>query len=400
MDRPCPSIRRFVIHGFFSGVCLLASADVSRAQTLSGDPNAGRRNFVDRGCVRCHSIWGNGGALGPDLAQVGTGRSMEQLAGLFWNHTPGMIETVRNRGFPWPVFTETELADIISSVYYVKLFDELGDARLGEQWFIAMRCVVCHSIGGRGGRSGPALDAYARFVTPITLAQGMWNHGPGMRALQQATGVPIPTFIGREMADIQAYLRRDSNLRDRNVVLSQAPSPATGGRLFTAKGCVRCHGANGRGTDFGPDLRDVTQRRRASEIAGRLWNHSSGMFQALQARGIELPRFQGTELADVIAFLYYLPFSEIGGNETRGQQVFESKGCASCHGLDQPARIGPDLSRSEAVARPLSLATAMWNHAPAMFDVARSERVEWPRFEYNEMRDLMAYLRALASRPR
>jgi len=42
----------------------------------------------------------------------------------------------------------------------------------------------------------------------------------------------------------------------------------------------------------------------------------------------------------------------------------------------------------------------MWNHAPAMFDVARSRRqVDWPRFERDEMRDLSAYLRALARRP-
>jgi hypothetical protein len=37
----------------------------------------------------------------------------------------------------------------------------------------------------------------------------------------------------------------------------------------------------------------------------------------------------------------------------------------------------------------------MWNHAPAMFDVAQSRRVDWPRFERDEMRDLSAYLRGL-----
>jgi len=35
-----------------------------------GDPTAGQRIFEERGCVHCHSIWGNGGTLGPDFAVV------------------------------------------------------------------------------------------------------------------------------------------------------------------------------------------------------------------------------------------------------------------------------------------------------------------------------------------
>lgn len=382
-------------------VAALLSASPARGQApqaFPGDPTAGRRIFVERGCVRCHSIWGNGGTLGPDFAVVGAGRSMQQLAGLFWNHTPRMIETVRRRGFSWPSFTETQLADIISYVYYVKLFDELGDADLGERWFGAKRCVECHAVGGSGGRVGPALDEYARYVGPIMLAEGMWNHGPAMQARQTARGVPIPTFVGREMADIQAYIRRRSGLRGRDAVLLQAPNPAAGARLFAAKGCVRCHGPGGRGTAVAPDLRSATERLRVSEIAGVLWNHSFQMSEAMRARGFEFPQFRGSEMADVIAFLYYLRFNETGGDVRAGRRVFTAKGCPSCHAPWSPAPIGPDLSRSQAILTPLALATAMWNHAPAMFDVAQSQRVEWPRFEGDEMRDLAAYLRTLARR--
>jgi cytochrome c2 len=80
----------------------LAGLQTAWAQSVAlypGDPISGRRVFVDRDCVRCHAIWGNGGTLGPDFATAGAGRSLLQLAGLFWNHTPGMIETVRSRGY-------------------------------------------------------------------------------------------------------------------------------------------------------------------------------------------------------------------------------------------------------------------------------------------------------------
>ena len=373
-----------------------AAVRAQAAGPFPGEPTTGRRLFLERGCVRCHSIWGNGGTLGPDFAVIGAGRSMQQLAGLFWNHTPRMIETVRRRGFQWPSFTEVELANLISYVYYVKLFDEPGDPELGERWFREKRCVECHSVGGTGGQNGPALDRYASYIAPIMLAQGMWNHGPAMQAKQSARGVPIPTFVGREMADIQAYLRRRSTARDRQVVFLQPPHPGNGRRLFETKGCVRCHGPDGRGTEYGPDLRTATLRLRVSEIAGVLWNHSFRMSAAMQARGFAFPQFQGTEMADVIAFLYYLRFNETGGNVRAGEAVFVQKGCSNCHARDGRPSIGPDLSRSQATRTPLGLATAMWNHAPAMYDRVQVQKIEWPRFEYDEMRDLADYLRGLA----
>ncbi|HSM17587.1 MAG TPA: c-type cytochrome [Gemmatimonadales bacterium] len=379
---------------------LLMGHQVVWSQAISpipGDPIAGRRIFVERDCVRCHSIWGNGGTLGPDFATVGAGRSLQQLAGMFWNHTPQMIETVRGRGFDWPSFTEEELADIISYVYYVKLFDEPGDPVLGDRWFREKRCIQCHAVGGQGGRSGPPLDDYARYPAPIMLAQGMWNHGPAMQAQQARRGVPIPTFIGREMADLQAYIRKASSLGNRVIELHKPPDPNRGQRLFRSKGCAGCHGADGRGTAVAPDLRTATQRLRVSEIAGQLWNHSAQMSRVTLAQGVAFPQFRGTEMADVIAFMYYLRFYERQGNVKTGETLFVRKGCATCHSRGEGPSTGLDLSKSEAVLTPLKLATAMWDHAPAMYDRAQLQHVEWPRFEGDEMRDLSAYLQDLAS---
>lgn len=379
------------------GVVGVPTARAQSAAVFPGNPIAGRRIFVDRGCVRCHSIWGNGGTLGPDFAIVGAGRSLQQLAGLFWNHTPRMIETVRDRGVRWPTFTETELADIISYIYYVKLFDEPGDPDLGDWWFREKRCAQCHAVGGVGGEVAAALDGYARYIAPITLAQGMWNNGPAMRAQQSVLGVPMPIFIGRELADIQAYIRRTSSLRERDAVFLEPPNPTAGQRLFAIKGCVSCHGADGGGTPLGPDLRAATQRLQVSEIVGALWNHSFQMDVAMRARGIPFPQFRDTEMAEVIAFLYYLRFYDAVGDVQAGELVFVRKGCSNCHSSAGRAAIGPDLSASETVLTPLGLATAMWNHAPAMYDLIQLEAVDWPLFEGEEMRDLSFYLRQLAS---
>ncbi len=396
------SVGRILLMSSFGVLCSVIPGGVGAAHAQSelsflGDPISGRRIFVERDCDRCHAIWGNGGTLGPDFALVGAGRSLQQLAGMFWNHTPRMIQTVQVRGFQWPTFTEEELADIISYIYYVKLFDEPGDPLQGERWFREKRCIECHSIAGEGGRGGLPLDDYARYIAPIMLAEGMWNHGSAMQALQTSQRVPIPTFSGRELADIQAFIRHRSSLEDRDVVLLQPPDPNTGRDLFLTKGCSSCHGLSGDGTRFGPDLRSATQRLRVSEIAGQLWNHSSQMTAAMRARGISIPRFQGSEMADVIAFLYYLRFYDTGGDAEAGEAVFAEKGCARCHAVDGGSSIGPDLATSDAILAPLRLATAMWNHAPAMYRVIQLEQVDWPRFEGTEMRDLTVYLRNLAA---
>jgi cytochrome c2 len=363
---------------------------------FTGDPASGQSLFSEKGCVRCHSIWGNGGDLGPDLGEVGRGRSLLQLAGMFWNHTPRMIETVQSRGFEWPTFTDSDLADVISYVYYVKLFDPPGDPELGRQWFAEKRCQECHSVGGEGGRVGPPLDSYARFIAPLPLAAGMWNHGKAMREKQRGRGVPLPQFVGAELADIQAFIRASAIPGTRDLTLMRPPDVDRGKRLFRSKGCTTCHGSAGRGTALAPDLRQAIQQLRASEIAGELWNHSARITDAMVRNGVPFPEFASDELADVLSYLYYLRYEELSGDARAGRTVFESKGCAGCHDAGRDGSIGPDLTESEVVHEPMRLTAAMWNHAPSMYARVREAGIAWPLFQNHEMRDLAAYLRGVA----
>lgn len=396
--RPSDRARLAAAFAFIVTVAGWTNAPAQTSQSIPGDPIAGRQIFVERDCQRCHAVWGSGGTLGPDFAVVGAGRSLQELAGMFWNHTPRMIETVRSRGYQWPTFTGSELADLISYIYYIKLFDEPGDPSLGERWFGEKGCRACHAVGGSGGRRAASLDGYARYIAPIVLAEGMWNHAPVMQQMQRARGGSMPEFTGREIADLQAYIRRASRPHPTQVELLQPPDPNRGRALFSQKQCARCHGSRGTGTRLAPSLLDATERLRVSEIAGELWNHSFEMAAVMQREGISFPSFGEGEMADVIAFLYYLRFYDPGGDVQTGERVFVEKGCAGCHISDGAEGGGPDLANSESVLTPLGLATAMWDHAPAMYDLAQLRRADWPRFEGDEMRHLSVYLRSLAER--
>ncbi len=48
-------------------------------ERIPGNAQRGGQIYVDAGCVQCHSIKGHGGALGPDLTEIGLSRSASYI---------------------------------------------------------------------------------------------------------------------------------------------------------------------------------------------------------------------------------------------------------------------------------------------------------------------------------
>jgi putative heme-binding domain-containing protein len=65
-------------HELWAIVAYLRSISVAPRLVSSGDPLRGRALFVEQ-CQRCHRVGAQGGALGPDLTQIGLVRSREAL---------------------------------------------------------------------------------------------------------------------------------------------------------------------------------------------------------------------------------------------------------------------------------------------------------------------------------
>jgi putative heme-binding domain-containing protein len=49
------------------------------AEQAKGDPAKGERLFQSSGCIRCHTVSGKGGLLGPDLSDIGSRRNLADL---------------------------------------------------------------------------------------------------------------------------------------------------------------------------------------------------------------------------------------------------------------------------------------------------------------------------------
>jgi cytochrome c2 len=364
---------------------------------LPDNPTAGARLFVEKGCVRCHALGHNESKLGPDLGRIHLPGTALDLAGSFWNHAPVMREKMRDLKIQPPTFDSREMADLLAFLtayrYYLAEVGGPGNPAAGKDLFKQKGCAGCHGEPGAWDKPGPSLERYRGRVSAILLAQAMWNHGREMASAMHARGVPWPKFAGREMGDLLAYLQSGNGGTPGARVYFEPGSPRRGREIFTSKGCIACHAIAGAGGRGGPDL-GVRGRElvgSVAAIAGLMWNHSQGMAAEFRRRGIAPVTFSGQEMADVIAYLYFVNYANVRGNRTRGAQLFLEK-CSVCHSTGGGRRIGPDLAAVPQLDEPIAIFAAMWNHAPRMEQELRKRGLAWPRLAPGDAADLTAFL--------
>lgn len=371
------------------------------AVALPENPSAGARVFVEKGCARCHALGGNGRRMGPDLGRIRLPGSVLDLAGAFWNHAPVMREKMLDMKIARPQFNDREMADLLAFLtayrYYLAEVGAAGNPAAGREVFRQKRCSSCHGDRDAWNLPGPSLERYRGRVSPIVLAQAMWNHGTEMAAVMRREGLPFPQFNGRELGDLLAFLQAGTTAADERVYVEPG-SPRRGQELFTAKRCISCHRIAGAGGQGGPDLgaSELDMLRPVTAIAGSMWNHRQGMAAEFVRRGIPAVTFSGQEMADIIAYLYFVNYAGVSGIPAAGQKVFANR-CSGCHTLGSVGMIGPDLRAAPKLDDPIAMFTAMWNHAPRMEQEMQRAGVPWPRLEPGDGANLAAFL--LTQRP-
>lgn len=373
------------------GLPLFAAATLAEAPPLPDNPLAGRLLFESRSCVLCHSLAGDEAGVGPGLGRgAAFSSSFLDLGADLWNHVPGMAVSLDDAHLGWPELTPGEVSELTAFIYFIAYLGRPGDAASGRRLFDGKGCAVCHEAGG-GRRGAPDLAELRRFASPLYIAQAIWNHGPEMLESIGLAGMRAPGFAEGDLADLSAFLRQAAAAGPQERVLVAPGNPNRGGELFRSRGCPLCHGQDARGGQ-GPDLTRADLHRSAEAIAGTMWNHAPEMRDAMRARGLAWPRFTTAELADLVAYLYFLPFADPPGDAGRGRRVFASRSCSECHGGGESPHEGPDLAGSGVTASPADFVSALWNHAPLMKEAILGEGRPWPELTGDDLRDLLAYL--------
>ena len=188
-------------------------------------------------------------------------------------------------------------------------------------------------------------------------------------------------------------------LLEAATALGAFGDPAKGQSLFVSKSCVECHAVRGAGGRIGPDLGRTAVKGSLYEIAAAMWNHALTMGERMSELQLVSPSFKDDELADLLAFLYFLNYFDEPGDPEVGKVLFSQKHCIQCHRLGKVGGVaGPRLDSLPRGTPPLRIAQDLWNHGPAMVPSIRRMGLDVPHFRGNEIIDLFTYLRSQGQR--
>jgi cytochrome c551/c552 len=385
---------RFLVYLIFSSLFFAASIFAQELK-LPSNPLDGRIVFEDKGCIFCHSLSGYGGNVGPDLARKKYYGSFLELASIIWNHIPEMDRKFRELKFERPRFNEREMLDLIYFIYYLRYLGEPGSVSSGKKLLTSKGCLNCHKVSGEGNRGAPDFARLQEYASPLYMAQSMWNHGPSMQEKMKELKMTYPALTGENIANITTYIRQVT-LTETEIKMSPG-NPSKGKNVFKKKGCFNCHQLNSDDQSSGSNLINLKLNESVTEIAAKMWNHSPSMIEYMKEESVEYPQFDGNEMADLIAYLYFGGFEDPPGNSAEGELIYVDKGCANCHEEDDQG-IAPDLSNKKTFDSRIKILQRMWNHASRMEDLLLIQNNEWPELTTKEMQDLFAYISSLSQK--
>jgi cytochrome c2 len=269
------------------------------------------------------------------------------------------------------------------------------DPLAGSRVFGSKGCSKCHAVNGVGGKVGPDLGRIRANRSFHDLAAAIWNHLPNMAAQMKERRQSFPQLDAAEVGDLIAFLFIQNYFEAFGNVDS-------GKKLFSKKGCIRCHQVGGVGGVLGPSLDAVGQSGAPMNVAAAMWNHGPSMAEAMRARGIERPNLSASELQDLVVYLRAAaaeragaPVSILPGRVNEGRILFQKKQCIKCHSIQgKGGNIGPDLGRRGMYRNLVEFAAALWNKAPPMLKAMKLRKFTVPHLNAEEMADIVAYLRS------
>jgi mono/diheme cytochrome c family protein len=115
----------------------------------------------------------------------------------------------------------------------------------------------------------------------------MWNHEPIM---SKASATPTK-FAPDEMRELLGFLWAQQFFQDTG-------SATAGRRVFVSKKCASCHDNAAKA----PKLSAGAGFNGATMVSA-LWRHGPSMLAQMKKDGVAWPRFEGTQMGDLIAYL-------------------------------------------------------------------------------------------------
>ncbi|HIE64768.1 MAG: c-type cytochrome [Nitrospira sp.] len=245
---------------------------LNNPEDWEGDIEKGKRSFVRLPCLNCHTITGGKRRLiGPDLSDIGTRLQAEFL--YLWIENPQAFE-------PLTIMPNFGLKDkqlFLITRYLMSLKRKLppvpDETPTGRLPFGPMRvakaerlfrdlCIRCHTLDGRGGKTGPDLSYEGDKVKRRWLFQFLKNPyrirplGYAQNPIARMPKLRLNDDELMNMTEFISTLRKGRNLnlplgkgRMMSERMSEAKKPGMsrtgminiGKMVINMKGCTGCH---------------------------------------------------------------------------------------------------------------------------------------------------------------
>jgi cytochrome c2 len=358
-------------------IIFLAAAVVGWADEYIADSARGAKLFESLSCIQCHSVSGRGARIAPDLGRiVDRNFTPASLAATMWNHAPTMWSAMREREIRPGDLDAHAARDLFAYFYSNRFFDKPGDAGRGKRAFTERGCTKCHGLTEVVRPMIKPVSQWEALDNPIALSQAMWNHRQYMLEQTGVNRIQWPELTAEDLTDMLVYFRHLPSPPSKKPVFVIGEDH-NGVAVFNSKGCPTCHTP---GSGLSSRIRGET----LTAIAAEMWNHAPRM----AAAGAKPVEFAPGEMDEMLNYLWARQFFQDYGNPAAGRRAFESKRCAVCHrdaSSGAPPIEGRSITASDMVA-------ALWHHGPRMLDQMKSKNIAWPRFEGQQMSDLLAFL--------
>ena len=179
---------------------------------------AGRDVYNEINCSYCHSISGVGGAVGPDLSNVGSQLTETQMKAYLRNPDAMVPNTLH----PKLLFTEDEFNALVA--YLETLGAPVNYSELAPSLY-AQHCASCHALNRVGGTAGPDLSGIGDRRTITFLESFIYDPATVL------SGSTMPAFKNilteQQIDDVGAYLANQHAAAPPTTSTTAPPTPTT-----------------------------------------------------------------------------------------------------------------------------------------------------------------------------
>jgi mono/diheme cytochrome c family protein len=261
----------------------------------AGHPGRGQRVFQVKRCGACHGL---DSAVREGTRPAAAWQSLADpiaLAQQMWNHSVEMRTALQSQSIPYPRLTAQELTDLLAYLRSLPQAqtrqEELSpvSAQEGRSLFASKGCAGCH-------KANLSLEAQPTRYSMVDFAAAMWNH-----PLRPANEPALMSY--EEMRQLLGYLVSMQFFEERG-------DQERGRRVYQSKRCGACHDGPSRGA---PARAALAGRTTSFDMAAAVWKHIPVLLERGQRQGSSWPRFAGSDMADLSAYLHGLEFKRRPG---------------------------------------------------------------------------------------